>query len=86
VKRVIARHEAGGGTPARSPRERNYDGVAVLVAERVGRTGSRISAERLLPTAGYAGSPRNFRRLVEAEAAVARRASPWPPSGGVVTW
>ena len=27
VKRVIARHAAGGGVPARVPRERNYDGA-----------------------------------------------------------
>jgi hypothetical protein len=70
VKRVIARHEAGGGPAARQPREHNYDGVAVLVAERVARTSGRISAKRLLPAAraaGYAGSPRNFRRLVAAQ-------------------
>src|SRR5690242_16906959 len=69
VRRVIARHEAGGGAPARAPRERNYDMVAALVAERVARTAGRISAKRLLPAAraaGYAGSPRNFRRLVAA--------------------
>src|SRR5216684_1696525 len=70
VRRVIARHEAGGGAPVRSPRERNYDVVAALVAERVGKTAGRISAKRLLPAAraaGYAGSPRNFRRLVAAQ-------------------
>jgi hypothetical protein len=64
VRRVIARHEAGGGTPARSPRGHNYDAVAGLVAERVDKTSARISAKRLLPAAraaGYAGSPRNFR-------------------------
>jgi transposase len=69
VRRVIARHEAGGGAPPRSPRGRNYDVVAVLVAERVARTSARISAKRLLPAAraaGYAGPPRNFRRLVAA--------------------
>jgi hypothetical protein len=45
VKRVIARHEAGGGAPERSPRERNFDVVAGLVAERVekARAGSRRS-------------------------------------------
>ena len=76
VKRVIARHEAGGGAPARSPRERNYDGVTALVAERVGKTGGRISAKRLLPAAraaGYAGSDRNFRRLVAEQKALWRR-------------
>src|ERR1700726_260080 len=76
VRRVIARHEAGGGAPVRSPRERNYDIVAGLVAERVDKTSARISAERLLPAAraaGYSGSPRNFRRLVAAQKQVWRR-------------
>jgi transposase len=70
VKRVIARHEAGSSTPPRSPRERNYDIVITLVAERVAKTAARISAKRLLPAAraaGYSGSPRNFRRLVAAQ-------------------
>ncbi len=76
--------------PRRSglPRGRNYDGVAALVAERVEKTAGRISAKRLLPAAraaGYAGSARNFRRLVaEAKQAWRARASPWPPPGGVV--
>ena len=76
VKRVIARHEAGGAAPERAPRGRNYDGVAVLVAERVEKTSGRISAKRLLPAAraaGYAGSPRNFRRLVAAAKQAWRR-------------
>src|SRR5512140_1421703 len=51
VKRVIARHEAGGAAPERVPRGRNYDGVAALVAERVEKTSGRISARRLLPAA-----------------------------------
>jgi hypothetical protein len=55
VKRVIARHEAGGGAPERAPRGRNYDGVAVLVAERVDKTSGRISAKRLLPAAPSGG-------------------------------
>jgi hypothetical protein len=62
VRRVIARHEAGGGAPARAAREHNYDAVAALVAERVEKTAGRISAKRLLPAAraaGYAGSPRS---------------------------
>ena len=70
VKRVIDRQEAGGGAPERAVRERNYDGVAELVAVRVAKTAGRISAKRLLPVAraaGYAGSPRNFRRLVAAQ-------------------
>ncbi len=76
VRRVIARHEAGGGAPVRSPRERNYDVVTALVAERVGKTSGRISAKRLLPAAraaGYSGSPRNFRRLVAAQKQLWRR-------------
>ena len=57
VKRVIARHEAGG-LPERAARARNYDGVAELVAARVKATAGRISAKLLLPAAqaaGYAG-------------------------------
>jgi transposase len=76
VKRVIARHEAGGAAPERVPRGHNYDGVVVLVAERVEKTSARISAKRLLPAAraaGYAGSPRNFRRLVAEQKRVWRR-------------
>ena len=87
VKRVIARHEAGGGAPARVPRERNYDAVAGLVAERVDRTSARISAKRLLPAARAAG----MRVAAElpppgggAEAGMAAGSSPRPPSGGVV--
>ncbi len=67
VRRVIARHDAGGAVPARARRGHNYDGVAELVAARVKATSGRISAKRLLPAAraaGYAGSARNFRRLV----------------------
>ena len=78
VKRVIARHEAGGSAPVRSPRGHNYDGVAVLVAERVEKTPGRISAKRLLPAAraaGYSGSPRN-------SAAWSRRRS--RPGGGII--
>src|SRR3984957_9209543 len=70
VRRVIARHEAGGGVPPRVPRGRNYDAVAGLVAKRVDKTSARISAKRLLPAAraaGYRGSPRNLRRLVAAQ-------------------
>jgi hypothetical protein len=76
VRRVIERHEAGGGAPPRVPRGRNYDGVAVLVAERVSKTSGRISAKRLLPAAraaGYGGSDRNFRRLVAEQKALWRR-------------
>jgi hypothetical protein len=67
VKRAIARREVGGAAPGRAPRGHNYDGVAALVAEWVDKTPGRISTNRLLPAAratGYAGSDRNFRRLV----------------------
>jgi len=65
VKRVVNAAEAAseryaGGVVAVA---HNYEGVA---AERVAKTGGRISAKRLLPvarTAGYEGSDRNFRRL-----------------------
>jgi hypothetical protein len=70
VKRVIARHEAGGCVPARGPRPHNYDAVAELVAARVKASAGRISAKRLLPAAqaaGYTGSARNFRRLVASQ-------------------
>jgi transposase len=94
VKRVIARHEAGGGAPERAPRGHNYDEVAALVAGRVEKTQGRISAKRLLPAAraaGYAGSDRNFRRLV-AEAKQAwrrehhrgRRPAVWSPGEHLV--
>ena len=49
VRRVIARHEAGGGAPARVPREHNYDAVAGLVAARVKSSAGRISAKRRWP-------------------------------------
>jgi hypothetical protein len=79
VRRVVAAHEVGcaGRTgPVRKDRGRNFDSVRDLVAERVRRSQGRISAKRLLPAAraaGYAGSARNFRRLV-AEVKTAWRA------------
>jgi Integrase core domain len=94
VKRVIARHEAGGAAPERVPRGHNYDGVAGLVAGRVAKTSGRVSAKRLLPAAraaGYAGSARNFRRLVaECKAAWrgehhrGRRPAVWSPGEHLV--
>jgi transposase len=94
VKRVIARHEAGGAAPERAPRGHNYDGVAALAAERVEKTAGRISAKRLLPAAraaGYAGSDRNFRRLVAGakqawrrEHHRGRRPAVWSPGEHVV--
>ena len=88
VKRVIARHEAGGGAPERAPRGHNYDGVADLVAGRVEKTagpdlGEAAAAGRPgggvcgvgaeLPAAGRGG-----------EGGVAAGASPGAPPGGVV--
>ena len=94
VKRVISRLEAGGAVPARVPRDRNYDAVAELVAERVERTKGRISAKRLLPAAraaGYAGTARNFRRLVATRKALwrnenhrGRRPAVWSPGRHLV--
>jgi hypothetical protein len=66
VRRIVEAHEAGG-LPVRNDRGRNFDQVRGLVAQRVEKTSGRISAKRLLPqarSAGYAGSARNFRRLV----------------------
>jgi len=72
----------------------NYDSVADLVAGRVAKTNGRITAKRLLPvacTAGYAGSARNFRRLVaDAKAAWrtdnhrGRRPGVWAPGDMLV--
>jgi hypothetical protein len=88
VRRVVARHEGGGGVPARVPREHNYDAVAGLVAERVRKTAGRDFGEAAaaggarggvcgvaaeLPAAGRGG-----------EAGLAGGSSPGPPSGGVV--
>jgi transposase len=66
VRRIIEAHEAGQ-RPAGRARGRNFDQVRDLVVQRVEKTLGRISAKRLLPlarAAGYAGSARNFRRLV----------------------
>ncbi|KPN49818.1 transposase [Mycobacterium intracellulare subsp. chimaera] len=92
VKRVVDKFEADqAGMPPhpRSDRAHNYDMVAELVAERVGKSAGRISAKRLLPTAraaGYEGSGRNFRRLVAQEKALwrsqnhsGRRPGVWSP-------
>lgn len=69
VKRVV---DAAERTDEVNRVVHNYDGVRVVVAERVERTQGRITAKRLLPiavAAGYEGSARNFRRLVaEAKA------------------
>ncbi len=94
VKRVIARHEAGGGARERVSRGHYYDVVAELVTARVKATAGRISAKRLLPAAqaaGYAGSARNFRRLVasckqqwRSEHHRGRRPAVWSPGEHLV--
>jgi hypothetical protein len=94
VKRVIARHEAGGVAPARRPREHNYDAVTELVTERVAKSRGRITAKRLLPAAqaaGFAGSARNLRRLVAERKALwrndnhrGRRPAVWSPGEHLV--
>ena len=76
VRRIIARHEAGGARPPRPDREPNYAAVTELVAARVAKTKARISAKRLLVEAradGYEGSARNFRRLVSQAKTTWRR-------------
>jgi hypothetical protein len=60
--------------------------VRDLVVQRVEKTSGRISAKRLLPqarAAGYAGSARNFRRLVAEIKATWRQGHPRPSARGV---
>jgi hypothetical protein len=70
VRRVVDAHEAscaGQARQARTDRGHNYESVRDLVTAKVDKSQGRISAKRLLPSAraaGYAGSARNFRRLV----------------------
>ena len=94
VKRIVEAHEAGEGPVRRAERAHNYDVVAGTVARRVKSTQARISAKRLLPearAAGYAGSARNFRRLVarakgawRAEHHRGRRPGVWSPGDTLV--
>ena len=93
VKRVIERDLAAA---RRVERRRNYESVRSLVAAKVEDTKARISAKRLLPAAraaGYAGSDRNFRRLVAQEKSTyrqrqavgrARRPAVWAPGEHLV--
>ncbi len=87
VKRIVKAQAAG--PVEKKERGHNYDEVAELVGKRVKDTRGKVSAKRLLPvarTAGFEGSPRNFRRLV-AEAKSAwrrdhhrgRRPGVWAP-------
>ncbi len=93
VKRIIDRSQA---TVDRVERRKNYESVRVLVAHQIDETKGKISAKRLLPTAragGYAGSDRNFRRLVAQERskyrqrqaiARSRRPAVWSPGEHLV--
>jgi transposase len=94
VKRIVQRHNAGGGAPEHKDRGHNYDEVRALVTERVRVSHGKISAKRLLPAAraaGYAGSARNFRRLVAGVKAAwraghhrGRRPAVWAPGDTLV--
>lgn len=96
VKRAVERAEAGSAAAERLARRRNYESVRALVAKEIDDTNGKISAKRLLPTAiaaGYAGSARNFRRLVAQErskfrqgkaVARARRPAVWAPGEHLV--
>lgn len=67
VRRVVERAQAGGVRPVRKEREHNYASVQELVTARVVESKARMQAKQMLPVAraaGYAGSARNFRRLV----------------------
>jgi transposase len=92
VKRAVLAAEAATSGP--DPVVHNYDAVRAVVVARVKKTHGRISAKRLLPaavSAGYAGSARNFRRLVAAEKAAwrdehhrGRRPAVWAPGDALV--
>jgi len=97
VKRVIERTAvtaAGEQRPVRARRPSNYEVVRTLVADAVSAGKGRVSAKRLLPkarAAGYAGSERNFRRLVAQERrryrrvnGHARRPAVWAPGEHLV--
>lgn len=93
VKRIIDKSKAAA---ERTGRRRNYESVRALVTYEIDETKGKISAKRLLPTAcagGYAGSGRNFRRLVAQERikyrqrqaiARSRRPAVWSPGEHLV--
>jgi transposase len=94
IKRALARIASGDVPAERNERARNYDAVVDVVRARVNKTSGRISAKRLLPearTAGYAGSARNFRRVVakaksdwRREHHRGRRPAVWSPGDTLV--
>jgi transposase len=93
VKRIVDQHAARA---ERVERRRNYESVRGLVVEELRETKGKITAKRVLPlarAAGYAGSDRNFRRLVAQERsnyrrglaiASARRPAVWSPGEHLV--
>lgn len=93
VKRIVERDQAQA---ERVERRRNYESVRGTVAHELKETHGKISAKRLLPlvrAAGYAGSDRNFRRLVAQERskyrqglaiAAGRRPAVWTPGEHLV--
>ena len=95
VKRAVERARVAETTGADGATvAHNYDPVTGIIAERVAKTGGRISAKRLLPVvraAGYSGSARNLRRAVaEAKATWridhhrGRRPGVWAPGDMLV--
>ena len=73
VKRLVTRDQAAA---ERVERRKNYESVRALVAESMKNTNGKLSAKKLFPkavAAGYAGSDRNFRRLVATERAKYRQ-------------
>ncbi len=95
VKRVVLRQQQGP-PPPRPLRRHNTAVARDVVREKLAATDGRISAKRLLPlarAAGYAGSARNFRRLVRELKDEWRRRRrvyrPWLPTPGehlVIDW
>jgi transposase len=94
VRRIVEAQLSGGAVETAGSRGHNYDGAVDLVARRVKASSGKISAKRLLPAAqaaGYAGSVRNFRRLVAAQKALwrtehlrGRRPAVWSPGEHLV--
>ena len=95
IKRAVARARVAETTGADGATvAHNYDPVVSIIAERVAKTGGRISAKRLLPVvraAGYSGSARNLRRAVADAKATwridhhrGRRPGVWAPGDMLV--
>jgi hypothetical protein len=63
VKRVIARHEAGGGAPERAPRGHNYDNVTALEGAPAAAGGLGVQAQPESVESRVISPPRAFLRL-----------------------